>query len=49
MPADHYTVLHALLRAEALRDTPKPTPEQAPDHPSDPSTDEHPPKNRDHN
>jgi hypothetical protein len=53
MPADPYTVLRALLRAEALRSTPEPTArtlertgertgEQAPADRRIPVTDEHP-------
>ncbi|WP_193241594.1 hypothetical protein [Streptomyces phaeolivaceus] len=51
MPADPYTVLRALLHAEALRSTPKPTPERtAPeDHRTPPTTDEHPPRRPDRN
>ncbi|MFE7764241.1 hypothetical protein [Streptomyces sp. NPDC057438] len=45
MPADPYTVLRALLQAEALRSTPKPKErpgEQAPADPETPLTDQHP-------
>lgn len=45
MPGDPYTVLRALLRAEAARSTPKPNPDRTTDPKHDPrSADNQPPK-----
>ncbi|MGW0706435.1 hypothetical protein ACWD4G_10815 [Streptomyces sp. NPDC002643] len=38
MPSDPYTVLRALLRAEAARTAPKPNPEQPPEPGRKPTT-----------
>ncbi|MBZ3907739.1 hypothetical protein WB401_37310 [Streptomyces brasiliscabiei] len=48
MPADPYTVLRALLHAEARRSAPEPTPERAAPEPRrTPATEERPSKRPD--
>ncbi|EKX62787.1 hypothetical protein PV416_45550 [Streptomyces ipomoeae] len=49
MPSDPYTVLRALLRAEAVRSTPKPKPERNPEAGHEPRTGgQQPPKTSEH-
>jgi hypothetical protein len=43
MPSDPYTVLRALLRAEAARSTPKPNSDQPAEAKHDPMSDDHHP------
>ncbi|MBD9729956.1 hypothetical protein PV755_04530 [Streptomyces caniscabiei] len=49
MPADPYTILRALLQAEAVRSTPKPESERASEHPHTPDRDERPRRDPNHN